>query len=125
MLLLPTMTFGKVPPRRRVSRAVFEFSSVELACATPRRFAFLVGVLVLGLVGAGCGGDNDPRPTTWSYISTAILEPSCATANCHSAIATRAGVDLSTRAAGYISLVTGKKDADGNTIGGNYVISVD
>jgi hypothetical protein len=88
------MTFGKASPRRRVSRAVF---AQDLSLV----------VVALALLGAGsaCGGTNDPRPATWSYVSTAILEPSCATANCHSAIATRAGVDLSTRAKGYASLV--------------------
>jgi hypothetical protein len=83
------MTTGKTSPRWRVSRVVLVLAG-------------LVGVL--GGV-AGCGGTDD-RPATWSYVSTAILEPSCATANCHSAIAARASVDLSTRAAGYTSLVT-------------------
>jgi hypothetical protein len=69
--------------------------------------AALSSILLL----AGCGSTDD-RPATWSYVSTAILEPSCATANCHSAIAARASVDLSDRAAGYRSLV-----------GGSYVIS--
>jgi len=83
------MTFGKTSPRGWV--------------------AFALSVAFLGLLGAGsgCGGSTDPRPATWSYVSTAILEPSCATANCHSAIAVRAGVNLSTRADGYRSLVEG------------------
>lgn len=59
--------------------------------------------MLVGL--AGCGSSTDNRPATWSYVSTAILQPSCATANCHSALAQRAQVDLSTRAAGYHSLV--------------------
>jgi hypothetical protein len=85
------MTFGKTSPRAGVSRVVFALS--------------------LGLLGAlgggsGCGGSNDPRPATWKFVSTAILEPSCATANCHSAIAARAGVDLSDRTVGFKSLVT-------------------
>lgn len=115
MLLLPTMTFGKASPRRRVSRAVF-------ALARPFFVPSLVPFLVLGLLsaGVGCGGVDDPRPPTWSYVSTAILEPSCATANCHSAIAQRAGVDLSTRAAGYQSLVTGTPDSPRS---GRYVVS--
>src|SRR5882757_5366422 len=66
-------------------------------------------VLALALVAlAGCGKSTDDRPATWTFVSTAILEPSCATANCHSALAQRASVDLSTRAAGYHSLVDRK-----------------
>jgi len=52
---------------------------------------------------AGCGGAEE-RPATWSFISTAIIEPSCATVNCHSALAQRASVDLSTREIGYRTL---------------------
>jgi hypothetical protein len=68
------------------------------------------GRIVVALVGlaaaiAGCGKSTDDRPATWSYVSTAILQPNCATANCHSAIAQRASVDLSTREAGYHSLI--------------------
>jgi hypothetical protein len=74
-------------------------------CVNPVVVALSLSALGLLGGGAGCGGSSDPRPATWSYISTAILEPSCATANCHSAIAARAGVDLSTRAAGFASLV--------------------
>jgi hypothetical protein len=83
------MTIGKASPRWRLSRVVVAIAGVVGA---------LAGV-------SGCGSTDD-RPATWSYVSTAILEPSCATANCHSAIAARASVDLSTRAAGYTSLVT-------------------
>ena len=53
----------------------------------------------------GCGGTTDDRPATWSFISPAITEPSCATVNCHSAIAQKAGVDLHDRAAGFATLV--------------------
>jgi hypothetical protein len=52
---------------------------------------------------AGCGS-ADNRPATWSFISTAIVQPGCATANCHSALAARAFVDLSTREVGYNTL---------------------
>lgn len=80
------MTSGTFPSRWRAGRVV---------------------LVLIGLAGsaAGCGKSTDDRPATWSYVSTAILQPNCATANCHSAIAQRASVDLSTRAAGYASLV--------------------
>ena len=52
----------------------------------------------------GCGGTTDDRPAKWSFISAAITEPSCATVNCHSAIAQKAGVDLHDRATGYATL---------------------
>jgi hypothetical protein len=63
----------------------------------------------IGLLGAallaGCGGSTDDRPPSWSFIAPAIMEPSCATASCHSDIAQRAGVNLSTPNFGYASLV--------------------
>lgn len=91
MLLLRSMTVGTIPSRR---------------CAGRRAgLIVLVFVLGLGLASVGCGSSTDNRPATWSYVSTAILQPSCATANCHSALAQRAQVDLETRAAGYRSLV--------------------
>lgn len=82
------MTSGTTPSRLRADRVVSALMLVSLTAA-----------------GAGCGSATDNRPATWSYVSTAILQPSCATANCHSALAQRAQVDLSTRAAGYHSLV--------------------
>src|SRR5438477_3898610 len=82
------MTSGTISSRWRASRVVSSFLLVGLASAA-----------------AGCGNATDDRPATWSYVSTAILQPSCATANCHSALAQRASVDLSTRAAGYRTLV--------------------
>ena len=83
------MTSGTTPSRRRA-----------VGIVVARAFA-----VALALAGVGCGSSTDNRPATWSYVSTAILQPSCATANCHSALAQRASVDLSTRAAGYRSLV--------------------
>jgi hypothetical protein len=81
------MTSGTIPSRWRAGRIV------------------LVVTISLAAAVTGCGNSTDNRPATWSYVSTAILQPSCATANCHSALAQRAQVDLSTRAAGYHSLV--------------------
>ncbi len=53
---------------------------------------------------AACDAASD-RPTDWGYVHTAILEPSCATALCHSKTAARAAVDLSTSPAAYAVLV--------------------
>lgn len=52
----------------------------------------------------GCGSADDNRPAQWSFISSTIIQPSCATVNCHSEVAQRAGVDLHDRASGYASL---------------------
>lgn len=59
----------------------------------------------LGLFAAGCGGTADTRPATWSYISSAIVQPSCATANCHSKLAKRSGVVLDGTQDGWSQLV--------------------
>ena len=59
----------------------------------------------LGLFAAGCGGTADTRPATWSYISSAIVQPSCATANCHSKLAKRSGVVLDGMQDGWSQLV--------------------
>jgi hypothetical protein len=66
------------------------------------RSLLLVALVAVAVV--GCGGTTDDRPTKWSFISPAITEPSCATVNCHSAIAQKAGVDLHDRASGYATL---------------------
>ena len=65
------------------------------------RGLFLVAVAAAAI---GCGTAIDERPPQWSFISPAITEPSCATVNCHSDIAQKAGVDLHNRDAGYASL---------------------
>lgn len=63
-------------------------------------------LLVLASVaGVGCGTQNDTRPAKWSYISTAIVQPSCATANCHSNLSQRSGVKLDEINEGYFQLV--------------------
>jgi len=53
---------------------------------------------------AGCGG-ADNRPATFSFIGPAIIEPSCATASCHSAVAARANVVLEPRDTAYNTLL--------------------
>jgi len=69
---------------------------------------FLTLLAAAGVVAsAGCGGSVDDRPAKWSFISATIVEPSCATVNCHSAITQKAGVDLHDRETGYYNLVNG------------------
>lgn len=73
---------------------------------SPPRLACVAAVAAaLAIMATGCGGAIDDRPARWSFISTTIMEPSCATVNCHSAVTHQGGVDLSARAIGYQSLV--------------------
>ena len=60
--------------------------------------------LLLACALAGCGGAEN-RPPQWSFIAPAIIEPSCATVSCHSAVAQRAGVVLDTRNTAYDTLI--------------------
>src|SRR3954466_8188194 len=62
-------------------------------------------VLVCGGVLTSCGTTEDSRPDKWSFISPVIIQPSCATANCHSQLAERSGVTLDTVADGYQQLI--------------------
>ena len=70
----------------------------------PRRGCLLVVAAVVAAI--GCGSAVDDRPHKWSFISATIVEPSCATVNCHSQLAARAGVDLHDRATGWHDLTT-------------------
>ena len=70
----------------------------------PMLARWLVGLCAMACV-AGCGSATDNRPAKWSFISATIIEPSCATANCHSAITQRASVDLSERNVAYQTLI--------------------
>jgi hypothetical protein len=81
--------------------------SSSLALNLAFRLAFLAGIAALGAV-AGCGGSVDDRPAKWSFIAATIVEPSCATVNCHSAITAKADLDFHDRESGYYSLVNGK-----------------
>jgi hypothetical protein len=67
-----------------------------------RRLVLVAAAAIL----IGCGSADDTRPPRWSFISATIIEPSCATVNCHSKIADRAGVDLHDRATGYNNLTS-------------------
>lgn len=75
----------------------------------PMLFPRLPGLVVFAALvvgtGVGCGGTQDDRPAQWSFISPAIIEPACATVNCHSAITHQGGVDLSNSTIGYQTLV--------------------
>jgi hypothetical protein len=70
-----------------------------------RALAAAIALLGIALGAAGCGSDIDNRPAKWSFISATITEPGCATVACHSAVAQRAGVNLSARDVGFDSLV--------------------
>jgi len=65
----------------------------------------LGGALVLALAVVGCGSSADTRPKKWSFISPVIIQPSCATANCHSQLAQRSGVALDSAYDGWDQLV--------------------
>ena len=53
---------------------------------SPRLACLAVVAAALWIVVSGCNGTADDRPRQWSFISATIIEPSCATVNCHSAI---------------------------------------
>lgn len=59
-------------------------------------------------VAATCA--DDPAPPTWSLVSAAVMQPSCGSASCHSALSRRAGVVLDSAAAGYTSLVAAEPE---------------
>src|SRR6476620_1357365 len=55
----------------------------------------IISVFILG--GAGCGSLKDERPAKWSFIYATIIQPQCATVNCHSDIAKKGGYDFHDR----------------------------
>jgi hypothetical protein len=87
---------------------------------TTPRAPTLMGALFLSLVGgslavsAGCGGETETRPARWSYISAAIVQPNCATANCHSDLSQRSGVLLNGMKIGWEQLVNRRFVVPGN-----------
>jgi hypothetical protein len=56
---------------------------------------------------AGCLPAGDPPPATWEYVHAAIIQPSCATAGCHSALTAIAGINLASHDGGY-TMLTGR-----------------
>jgi hypothetical protein len=89
------------PPRRRVAgvlRGLFRSAS----CAA------LVAL-------AACGGNGDARPQQWSVIYPAIIEPSCATASCHSDITRRVGVNLADKTTAIVNLEQRRYVIQGNS----------
>jgi len=77
---------------------------MHLSHTAPMLGRWFVALCAMACV-AGCGSATDNRPAKWSVISATIIEPSCATANCHSEITQRAGVNLSERNVGYQTLI--------------------
>ena len=77
--------------------------------ATPSRQVplrpLMAVAVTLSVFAAACGGEVGSRPAKWSYISTEIIQPSCATSNCHSKITQRSGVQLDTIRDGYEQLL--------------------
>jgi hypothetical protein len=63
--------------------------------------------IMLGTLAFGCGSEEDDRPAEWSYISPAIIQPSCATASCHSKHTAAAGLQLHDAKSGWSALVNG------------------
>lgn len=67
----------------------------------------LSGAFALGLVlalAASCA-EQDDRPATFAYIHQAIIKPNCATASCHSELASTAGFSLERKDGAYQFLV--------------------
>ena len=65
----------------------------------------LIAALAAGGLLSGCGSEDEVRPAQWSYIYPAIIEPSCATASCHSNFTRRAGVNFGYADEAYYQLV--------------------
>lgn len=74
------------------------------ACAwTP---VWLLTATALALAaGVACDDPVEDRPASFSYIAAAIIEPSCATAACHSKLGSSEGIQLHTRDSAYTFLV--------------------
>jgi hypothetical protein len=72
----------------------------------PRQLPWLGLALVFyGVV--GCGELEDKRPAEWSFLYATIVQPQCATVNCHSAIARKNSLDFSERDIAFCSMPAG------------------
>lgn len=68
---------------------------------------FAISLGALGILAQGCGSpdpENTVRPATWSFIYPAIIQPSCATASCHSDFTRRSGVNFGYSDEAYFQL---------------------
>jgi hypothetical protein len=73
---------------------------------TPRTPTRVSGLLLcLAGLAVGCGEAGETRSAKWSYISEAIVQPGCATANCHSDLSQRSGVKLDDMRTGWDQLI--------------------
>jgi hypothetical protein len=63
--------------------------------------------LLVASLGLGACAAGDDRPATWSYISTSIIQPNCATSRCHSSVAAVQGLQLDSIRGGYVALTGG------------------
>jgi len=70
----------------------------------PRFLIPLAGLALVVSAAAGCGGSVDSRPAKWSYIYPVIIQPNCATANCHSNLAQRGNLRLDTATSGFAKM---------------------
>ncbi len=69
-----------------------------------RQFVGACAVVLAALSVGACGGEDD-RPATLEYITAAILVPSCAAAQCHSAFTQAEGFDFSSVAAARKTII--------------------
>ena len=77
-------------------------TNLKPAPSTSRQL--LASIIGVALACGRCGGSTDDRAAKWSFIAATIVEPSCATVNCHSAITAKAAVDLHDCQTGYYTL---------------------
>lgn len=64
-------------------------------------------VLFATALACGCLPQDELPEARWDYLHAAIMQPSCATASCHSALTAIGGVDLSGAEGSYV-ILTGR-----------------